>query len=643
MTSPPPARHSADDLRVALVADPDSHALLGIRRGARDLLALEPTLAGIQERLQRYSLFEVLETLGRMNAVLRDTGPRSSNAQVLLLSALFAPEDVRRMLGRLDTIMRQDAAESPGRRPTPPAIFEPRLLAAMAVLAGSTLPPIGAPTGAPRDGLGEALMMLNDLIETVLSPVGADPATPEGRLRWVHYFAVAAFARGHDPMVQAVVRTAEIYLDAHDDLRDDPHYVDLAALFEEATGLTLDAYVFVTVALIGTMLEVTARTAATKSALISKDFFGGFPPEMRARFLALAGQDSATFCQEAAKAWPPGALRPITLLPVEQSPLVRNDEGPVCLSVQLLERRLTAGLYHVLLNARGGDEHRKFRQRYQQFIGRVFERYVERATRRIGGYLAARGGWHPRERRGGGPTRYLTEAEMLVALAGATSATPSVCDGVLVVGQDVLLIESKARFFSLPARTGEAPDELLTRLREITVGGARQLDATLSHIAAGQLRAVGLAPERIRRVFPIVVSLEEPPITPEVRAWIDDEMAAAGVLQRDTVGPMRVYAPEFFAARDLEWIEAVVEHTPHRPGDLIARKHSRPFWYGISLVAWGDLADVLREDGGPVLVTHHQQRREELSRRMRAYFRTHSAADASSGEDLDASEDRTTT
>lgn len=623
-----PPRYSTVELRSSLLADPDSQTLMGLRRGARDLLGMDASLDAIYARLRRYALSEVLETLGRMDAVLRDAGPRSASTQGVLLNAIFAPERVAAMVPRLHRAMRQDEAESRGRAPNPPVIFEPRLLAAMAVLAGSVLPPDGPPTEAARDGLGEALLMLSDLMEGVLTPVGHDMDTSEGRRRWLHYFAVAAFALGADDTVHAVVRTVEIYLDAHDELREDPHYVDLAALFAEATGLPLDAYLLVAVALIGTLFRITAETAPTKHAFIGDDFFASFPPPLRERFLALVGDDATTFCEAARTAWPVGALRPFALLPVEQSPLVRFEPGAVCLSVRLLERRLTAGIYHVLLNARPGDEHRKFRQHLQQFIGRVFERYVERSMGRMVERLRARPGWHPRERRGHGPAYFVTEAAMLAAVGGATGKTPSVCDGALVVGQDVFLVETKARFFSLRARTGDAPDELFKRLREITVDGTRQLDATVEHLAAGRLRAVGLDDRRVRRIFPMVVSLEDLPITPEVRAWVDDEIASEGYLRRDTVGPASVYLPELLTARDLEWLELVIERTPERPGDLLARKQSRAFWHSISLVSWDSVANVLPDIPGPDHLSHHAARWEALMERVGPYLREHESARA---------------
>ncbi|WP_353268572.1 hypothetical protein [Gemmatimonas sp.] len=495
------------------------------------------------------------------------------------------------------------------------------MLAAMAVLAGATLPPTGSPTGAPLEILGEALMMLSDLFDTVLSPEGADHSTSEGRLQWTHYFAVVAFTSGDDDMVHAVVRTAEIFVDSHDALRDDPDYIDLAALFEQATGLSINGYMLVMVSLLVKLFAVNAKNAANESAVIPKAYFSDFSPILRERFLALAGRDSTRFCEAATETWKPGQLRPLSLLPAEQSPVVHFEEGSVCLSVRLLEEKLTSGLYHVLLNARPGDEHKKFRARYQRFIGRVFERYVERAGRRIAAHLAERSGWHPRERFDGVPARFISEQELRNALNSTSGPTPSFCDAALVVGQDIILIECKAQFFSLPSRTGEAPEQFFSRLREIVVDGVRQLNETLKLIVAGRLQSLGLRTERIRRVFPVVVSLEELPICADVRAWIDTELAEACVMPEARIGPAIVFAPEFFCARDLEWLEAVVEHTNERPGNLIARKHSKASWYGVSPATWGHIAKVLPGDRHATLATHHLQRWEKLNDEMRQFFR----------------------
>jgi hypothetical protein len=50
----------------------------------------------------------------------------------------------------------------------------------------------------------------------------------------------------------------------------------------------------------------------------------------------------------------PEILRPGYRLPLECSPLVRFERTAVCLSLPLLEDRLTDGLYHILFNARLG-------------------------------------------------------------------------------------------------------------------------------------------------------------------------------------------------------------------------------------------------------------------------------------------------
>ena len=249
--------------------------MLHVRRGAADLLRLKPSTKAIRERLRHYTLLQVLEALGRIDAVLRSETGDTVEAQVQLLCALFPPDTAKAVLRRVDLAQELDRLRDPEMPQGQPVFFEPAQLAALAVLAGSELPPEGPSTEKSLEPLGEALLMMNDLLGDVLDPSSSDIDTPEGALRWLHYFAVPAFGRGSNPVIHDVVRAVDLYLTPHEGLRDHPDYVDLPALFHEATHLSADAYMLALLAFVGRMYGVSRDNAASASAVVSYGAFGG--------------------------------------------------------------------------------------------------------------------------------------------------------------------------------------------------------------------------------------------------------------------------------------------------------------------------------------------------------------------------------
>jgi anti-sigma factor RsiW len=131
----------------------------------------------------------------------------------------------------------------------------------------------------------------------------------------------------------------------------------------------------------------------------------------------------------------------------------------------------------------------------------------------------------------------------------------------------------------------------------------------------------------VRRVFLVRVSLEELPISPEVRAWIDERVAAAGHVTDRAVAGMQVFAFESCDVSDLAWLELLVEQTRHVPGDLYARKQRRPEDHGQSFANFGYLASGIEMASPESRLRDHAARWEALSEAARRYFRAHAPDD----------------
>jgi hypothetical protein len=156
---------------------------------------------------------------------------------------------------------------------------------------------------------------------------------------------------------------------------------------------------------------------------------------------------------------------------------------------------MTTGLYHLLLNALTTDAQRNT---LNVHLGDVVEDYVRRLFERVFGSV-------PRHPQG----VYLAEDQIQHALSAFYPRdTPPVCDGVILAKDAVILIEVKASRFSLAQRSDQDPDGYLDKLRRICLNALNQIDQTIGHIESGRLRSIGVDPNRIRRFFPLVVTLE---------------------------------------------------------------------------------------------------------------------------------------
>lgn len=574
-------------------------------------------MEAVLSRLERYSLPQVLAILGRVSAVFRDKSVSATEIQETLAHAFFPPAQLAELKTRARAAARSDSGEDQEKARY--VMFDPQVAKAPAIFAGANLPVAKADTDASPVFIGEALLILNDLFEADVAPSVDDPSTPNPN--WVYYFAFAAYRFGVEPTVSAIVRAVEVFLDPSVD-EGSPQTVDLAAAFEDATGLALGAYAMLCIAVIGKMLEVDASNAHQQVPTISRTYFDGFDSTLRERFRQLVGTPIAQFCEMARDAWPEGATRPRHWLPIEKSPFVWTDTVGICISTEELERRLTVGLYHTLLNAkrRSDNGDRKFSAAVQREVGRRFQSYVARAFSRLEKALVDRTAWHPRERRKPGPVLCVTESELVAAAQQRSKKTPSVCDYALLIGQDLLLIEVKAKFFDLETRTGRSQERFFRKLEEIVIAGADQLNESVGHLRLGRLAALGLSSTRVRRVFPIIVSLEPIPLSPPLRSWIENQLEDKGLLQSSPEDSFQLSPLEVFAARYLEWLEALIDSEAVRPGDLLAAKANTAFGRSISLATWSATKPSLMRQASRAYPLHHETRWNSLAEGAAEFF-----------------------
>ncbi|MBI3791560.1 MAG: hypothetical protein HY275_11870 [Gemmatimonadetes bacterium] len=592
-------------------------AFMGSRIGAKRLLGLQATRESIRMRLAQYSVPVALEMIGRISCLTRNGARDPLGTQLRVCEGLGDAGMNWRIQKGISRAIAEDGL-SPSKDNPRYNMFSSRSLCMAAQMAATDCATEGMNESTDWTGLLEALLMVNDLIdESERSPSRRSPEEGSEQEAWVHFVSFESVESGGRPMVQLVARAAQLYLTTDASLMTDPDFIDLRALFLEATGLTLDAYALALLTVAGPFLGISEENAHSASALIHKGAFQGptlaFSDEEVNSFFRLGGltlDEFVPLCREEQVKSDFGV--PLRQLAVESSPLVSFGSFAIVLSLPLLEQRLTSGLYHVLLNARRDAASKGFRDKLLRFLGRVFEGYVGNCLLRL-----SRPQRDAKPRRGSGRKSSFQRivAEELRRAVRDRPVTPSLCDFVLVRGTTVVLVECKAKLLPLDARTGASLSSFSAKLEEILVDAAAQLHAT--YVLMQQGAFAGLLPplSQVREVIPVVVWLQDFTMNPFLRRWIRDRLLERGLLQADGI----VSEMEVLDCSDISWMETASEFAQLPAIDALRARRSDPRSLDVSMLTWG----YVRYPRAQGNTEHDTALFDEISEMGLEYFRAH--------------------
>jgi hypothetical protein len=467
----------------------DPREFIGIRAGYSDLYGGTTTWDDLRNDLSHYTLSEVLELLGRISALLKVARHDDREAQAGIAVGLLgdAAEDL---------LKRHGSFASKNGNPWV-VLFEPLQIASLAKAALMLLP--ADPRLRADVDLGKfvaALLRMSDLIGPSRMP-GLE--SEEGRRSWAMFlFATGAFYRGGSDL-HDMARFRLLCLQRHEEFSTHPDYVDLPMLAAEATGLPVHLLWLGVTALQSQWLSVNAKKAALGPVFIDEQSFltaqFHFSREEVERMWAIAASDVSVLQEAIRSHYSPEDFQPFDVVPLADKPLVRIGSRLYCPSVPLLVSKLGKGLYYVLANSVKGRD----RERFTRFLGHVFENYVGGLLSRMfrGGVLI--GGEKLRNASLSTQRRHAKTADFLL-----------VVDGIAVV------VETKARFFSRAARAGEDWNDLSSRLEDIYSRGGTQLESAIELCESGAFKGLGVDPSAVKAYVPILVSLDETPLMPNV-------------------------------------------------------------------------------------------------------------------------------
>lgn len=504
--------------RLASPHRPSGKEWFRVRATWSDVYGEDPSWTDVAERLSGFGLGQVLVVLGGVSAVLNSYEPIKGQRRVI--SALFRHPD---QIGR--AFQAWWDRRGPKSVTDPPIFFTEPQVAALAKIALLVCPHVTERSAESLQLIGEALMMTADLIdreETVaLAP---DLRSPASRDAWLRYLIMNGLFNSSDNLAFALARTHDLYLPddpAHD---GDDGSVGLRRRFEEITGLDPDFAWGMGLALLANWRTVDPKSDRPRGPLSLEAYASALnisDGEIAAlqRLFAVDARDARESLRE--RGCGPDSLQPYDLEPLDRSPLIELEGRLYCPSVRLLRWKLTTGLHHVFLQPNERND-RAARNQYLNYAGRVFENYVDALLRRV----------FPEAAR-----RYVDEEALRQMIPAWTKA----CDGVVVYGDTVLLLEFKATLLPYPVRAEGNLDTLRTKAANIFGKAAEQFDDTILAIENGCLDGF-VQPDLVTRYLPLVITLDMLPVEPFFYRTIEEAIAERNALTHGKARAMQVLA-----------------------------------------------------------------------------------------------------
>lgn len=507
------------------------------RLGFNRLLTGRSTWEEVRARLREYPITQALEILARISAMLFDVDEFDATMQRELCVALFAHKAGRVLAGLDDHVA--EVAHSGSRQPSAVLFDQAQIVTAAKVALleadyGSLTPNVSTVR------LAEALLMLNDLAQFGATTGLQGDLDSTGTLEeWAHFLVTNSLFYKRDNRTHELARTWELYLEQPSDGGDQVPKTDVAHLIRGATGLSPIEYWAVGFGIFSHWLRLAGLNGATVPAWIDRDTFFAthflITPEEATHYLSLFAREAldiramirAQFAEYVELAFHP--------MPLAQWPLVGVERAAFCPSLPLLWAKLTDGLHHLILNAHPAGAERDV---YLVYAGARFERYVQDLLARA--YSRAATSRHGR----------LIHGDDLIHWQQATGVQGKLCDALILYPDAVIVIEIKGARFRLDRRVGLDRDGCLSKLREIFVDAASQIDETVGYIRDGTFRPMGVDPRRVRKFYPLIVFLEDVVVRTPVYRLLDRYIDEQGLLKATGIQPWQA-----LSVGELEWAE----------------------------------------------------------------------------------------
>ncbi len=490
-----------------------------------ELTGVEPTLDDLVARLRDVGLRSLLFSLSRLLNVLHVDGVSRMELQALLRDRAFTPG----MLRRLRAVPNWQAR----------IVFFPQQALFAAKMAILHAPDRDDPRQDEefRDVVVELLLTAAEFLDRIVLP--DDPGELE-RVLVAHQ--VRNYLHNATEQVRYMIpRASLLYLQLpfDPDLRGDPDFVDLPAVFRDATGFDLKDYLAFGVGLFVWFSDqsyLRGSHSAERESINPGTFFSKstIDPDYARRLLASFTHtyDSA----RAAFAARPGdaATSSYDFRPFMERPLYAIREDVIVpIHLGYLEARFTNALYWTISDHLQAEERRRFRR----FFGRVFELYVRRSLQRA-------------IRDESGLARRVFPEFPYRTRHGQRKTS----DVVLVYPRTAIFLDATAmriRFEATAVSNDVAAFD--TDVDQIIVAKAQQLTDRIRDFRDGLHDFGGVATGDVDHIYPVIVTIQSIPESTVIWGRIRDLLAGRGLLNGLGIEPLQLIDVE-----ELEVLETIL-------------------------------------------------------------------------------------
>src|SRR6266487_131640 len=352
-----------------------------------EVLGKKYTRDELENDLAQLSLEDCIATTSKILTVLTNLGQLNTNIQAGITQELFKGDIKEKILSLLN------------KEPKRVVFFELQLLllAKYAMLYAKHEPA----NSFRGEELASTYMKVVLGITDILSEKTEGTTMPElqrAAIRSLYFFS-------KPDLVQMLGRVVDVFITIPNELRTHHQYLDISGLFQEATGLSLEKYLFLGFALL--VLPMGQRPGDFKETnwfIVPEHYFSQtiVPQEE----IELLMQEFAIDAQSLKVLYTDQDYFEYNFKGLVQHPLVTFDKQRYFpLSLGFLKDKMALQVYWVLfdyIKAKYGNEKLS---RYTNFMGVCFEEYVFRlltriypSSPRLGGRLVREITYHPRRR-----------------------------------------------------------------------------------------------------------------------------------------------------------------------------------------------------------------------------------------------------
>ena len=452
--------------------------------------------AWIVSRLQKMSAYDCLQAIGRLSCMVDAAPLGDPNQQLRIMERLGWPQAVR---DRVEPILRSNGGRT---------LFFPQQLVHLSRLAALHADP------RPMDNFGKHALV-DDFIQCVLGVTellgedGVDLELEANQVSWIlrqttineRQDSVAMWARYYDIFVRTWDQVAT------------PEAFDAAAAFEEFASISIPHWLSTGFAFYALFLRY--------GTLDSEDFFvvpgDGFSETsmQRAEWEAFLELTAVTLEECRARIVAEHERLGPTIYrcqSFEERPLLRvpgDAERIFPLALDSLERHITEGIFWILSDA--AMDKSLPREHFTGAFGQVFEEWVQRAFERAI------------------PPIGVQRVHRAKPYAGPDGDVDST-DVIIDYEPDVVFVEVVAK---RPQAATLTRGDYASFGQDLEMGilkKAKQLDRNVADFRSGRLVVGGMDPNRITRIFPVILSIEGFPSMPPIPMVIAERIKAKGLL-----------------------------------------------------------------------------------------------------------------